>query len=61
MLESPAVSRYHARIYRRGRSLEIEDCASSNGTLVNGNRVKTATLRPGDRIRIADIELRVEA
>ncbi|MEZ4217984.1 MAG: FHA domain-containing protein [Myxococcota bacterium] len=61
VLESPAVSRYHARIYRRGRSLEIEDCASSNGTLVNGNRVKTATLRPGDRIRIADIELRVEA
>jgi pSer/pThr/pTyr-binding forkhead associated (FHA) protein len=39
--------------------VEIVDLHSANGTHINGNRVdRTAlTLRPGDRIRIADVEL----
>jgi pSer/pThr/pTyr-binding forkhead associated (FHA) protein len=54
-----AVSRYHAELHVTGRKVEIVDLHSANGTHINGNRVERAalTLRPGDRIRIADVEL----
>jgi Mg-chelatase subunit ChlD len=51
------VSKYHVLIFRKGRELEIEDQNSKNGTYVNGIRVRTSPLQPGDRIRIADIDL----
>ena len=54
---SDAVSKYHVNIYRKGRQLEIEDLNSLNGTFVNGTRVRTSPLQPGDRIRIADVDL----
>src|SRR5206468_3059133 len=39
-LESPAVSRHHARIVRSGSQFFIEDLGSSNGTFLNGERVQ---------------------
>jgi VWFA-related protein len=59
VIPSMSVSRYHAELHVTGRKVEIVDLHSANGTLINGNRVeRTAlTLRPGDRIRIADVEL----
>jgi Mg-chelatase subunit ChlD len=61
MLPTDAVSRYHAEIIAHGRRVEIEDLRSKNGTFVNGGPVdKRQRLRPGDRIRIADVELRFE-
>jgi hypothetical protein len=59
VLSSETVSRYHARIHRKGRNVEIEDCNSVNGTYVNGIQVRgtTSPLRPGDKIRIADVDL----
>jgi hypothetical protein len=51
------VSKYHLLIYRKGRQLEIEDLNSSNGTYINGTRVRTSPLQTGDRIRIADVDL----
>jgi VWFA-related protein len=59
VIPSMAVSRYHAELHVSGRHVEIVDLHSANGTHINGNRVdRTAlTLRPGDRIRIADVEL----
>jgi VWFA-related protein len=59
VIPSMSVSRYHAELHVSGRKVEIVDLHSANGTLINGNRVDRAalTLRPGDRIRIADVEL----
>jgi hypothetical protein len=57
VLVSPAVSRYHAQIRCRGRVAEIEDLNSSNGTFVNGTAIQYSELRPGDKIRIGDIDL----
>src|SRR3954454_13151654 len=49
------VSRMHAQIKREGSRLLIEDTNSSNGTIVNDERIERATqLRPGDVIRIGD-------
>src|SRR5262249_40974595 len=39
-LESPAVSRHHARIVRNGDEFFVEDLGSSNGTFLNGQRTQ---------------------
>lgn len=57
VIESTAISRCHAVIYRRGRSVEIEDLNSTNGTFVNGMPVRTAPLEPKDKVRLADVEM----
>ncbi|MCW5860055.1 MAG: FHA domain-containing protein, partial [Caldilineales bacterium] len=52
-LDSPLVSRQHARIDPGPQgSYIVTDLQSKNGTFVNGRRVTRAALRPGDRIRI---------
>jgi serine phosphatase RsbU (regulator of sigma subunit)/pSer/pThr/pTyr-binding forkhead associated (FHA) protein len=42
-LESQAVSRQHARITYHDRTFYVEDLQSSNGTYVNGKRIKDRT------------------
>jgi two-component system cell cycle response regulator len=46
------VSRKHALISTAGAEVRIEDLGSANGTLVNGQRVKNAILKDGDKIQI---------
>jgi len=51
----------HARIEPRSDSVWIEDLGSTNGTFVNGVRLKSAqALRPGDVVRIGETELRLQ-
>ena len=46
------VSTVHARLFRRGDDLFVEDLGSRNGTFVNGEQVTAATrLRRGDRVQ----------
>jgi len=52
ILETDSVSRKHARIERFGGGHKIVDCGSTNGTYVNGVRVKEQILKDGDRIGI---------
>jgi hypothetical protein len=57
-VESPYVSRQHARIEQRGDDVVLVDLGSRNGSLLNGDRVEgEATLRAGDVIAIADVTL----
>jgi len=52
-LDSVGISRKHARITRGPvGELTIEDLGSTNGVYVNGERVESATLRPGDQVQI---------
>jgi len=49
------VSRRHARIYRKGDSLYLEDLGSSNGTALNGEALlpgESHKLRDGDEIML---------
>lgn len=60
VLDSPAVSRQHARLQALGSEVTVEDLGSANGTLLNGRRLERAeTLREGDELRIADFLLRL--
>jgi len=46
------VSRKHAKLHIGESDLTISDLGSTNGTFVNGEKVKTATLKEGDRVLI---------
>lgn len=51
LLDSPGVSRRHARLTWDGKVCQIEDLGSSNGTFVNGDRISTlVVLKSGDEI-----------
>ena len=56
-LDHPSVSRVHARITVEKQGVEIEDCGSSTGTLVNGHLIDRARLRDGDEIKVGTVAL----
>ena len=56
----PSVSRVHATLWvDEDGALRIEDLKSANGTFVAGQRIGTATLKDGDRLRLGNVELEV--
>ena len=59
-LSTSTVSRHHALLIVGSRGLIARDLGSTNGTFVNGVRIKVdAILRPGDIIDVGDTRLRV--
>ena len=50
VIRDSRVSRIHARISAVGDRLVVEDCGSTHGTFVNGNRIARHTLDNSDRI-----------
>jgi pSer/pThr/pTyr-binding forkhead associated (FHA) protein/uncharacterized RDD family membrane protein YckC len=56
-LPDPSISRHHCVIRKVGGGFEIQDLQSSNGVLVNGNRVQSSPLRDGDRITLGQVQL----
>jgi len=56
----PTVSRRHAQILSDENGLTVHDLGSSNGTFVNGNKVDTAPIVPGDVIAFGKVNFRLE-
>jgi hypothetical protein len=52
VLDEPTVSRHHAVLRRTPEGWAVCDPGSTNGTRVNGWRVKEAALRAGDELTI---------
>ena len=53
ILDAPLVSRVHCRLTALpDGELEVKDLDSTNGTFVNGARIETARLSPGDRLGV---------
>lgn len=59
VVESPSVSRQHARIdlVKEGANDEfvLSDLGSSNGTYINNVRIKKRALADGDKVRMGDV------
>lgn len=53
----PGVQPRHAVIERHGNSYVLKNLAVQQGVFLNGNRIETAELSEGDRIKIAGYEL----
>ena len=50
VVEDPNISRRHFELQRRGSEWFVVDLESTNGIAVNGQRVTSAQLQPGDEI-----------
>ena len=58
--DDPELSRRHARVTETDGGLVIEDLGSTNGTLVNGTRIESATtLHPGDTVELGTSQLKL--
>ena len=61
IVDAPLVSRVHCRLTAdKSGQLIVEDLESTNGTHVNGARVKRAVAKPGDEIGVGKVTIRVE-
>src|SRR6266404_1455174 len=59
-IKSSQVSRKHCELYEKKGLLLVKDLGSSNGTLVNGKRIKgQRVLEPGDELTIGPVQFRV--
>lgn len=61
ILNEQTVSRHHARVEIRGEQIFLTDLGTSNGTLVNAQRIGTVhPLRPGDVVQMGTVVMRLE-
>ena len=54
-----SVSRCHCKLTVTGDQAQVEDLGSTNGTIVNGERVETAVLSAGDVVEIGQCRIEV--
>lgn len=54
------VSTHHCELILGDGTVLLRDCNSTNGTFVNGERVKEVALQAGQTIHLGDVELFVE-
>jgi pSer/pThr/pTyr-binding forkhead associated (FHA) protein len=59
-LDSLRVSRHHCCMTREDDQVVVRDLGSTNGIRINGMRVETGRLRPGDELSIAHFRYRLE-
>jgi len=57
ILVEPTVSRHHLELERVGDRFLVKDLESTNGTSINGTRIKEAYLAPGGILRVGNVEL----
>ncbi|MEM9692831.1 MAG: GGDEF domain-containing protein [Myxococcota bacterium] len=53
-LDDDSISRMHIKLELEGTEVRIDDLNSSNGTLVNGERISARPLHDGDKIKLGD-------
>ncbi len=57
VLDDDTVSRHHCELVREGVGVRVRDLGSTNGTRVDGTRVKDALLSPGAVLRVGEVEI----
>ena len=55
-----SVSSHHCEILLRGEEVVVKDLNSTNGTFINGEKVTETVLKPGQILRLGQIEMRLE-
>src|SRR3974390_2411377 len=54
-----SVSSHHCEILLRGNDVVVHDLNSTNGTFINGEKVSESPLKPGQILRLGQIEMRL--
>jgi pSer/pThr/pTyr-binding forkhead associated (FHA) protein len=59
-IADPSISSHHCEIQLRGSDIVIRDLNSTNGTFINGNKIEESILKPGQILRLGQVELKLE-
>ncbi|MBD3415309.1 MAG: diguanylate cyclase [Candidatus Aminicenantes bacterium] len=57
VINEKRISRSHLKLKRTGTKVVIEDQGSTNGTFVNGEKVKVKTLNQNDKVHLSPISI----
>jgi len=60
LIAEPSVSSHHCEILLKGTDVVVRDLNSTNGTFINGEKIAEAALKPGQILRLGQIEMRLE-
>src|SRR5438876_3522550 len=59
-IAEPSVSSHHCELLQRGGDFVVKDLNSTNGTFINGEKITEAPLKPGQILRLGQVEIRLE-
>jgi len=59
-IAEPSVSSHHCEVLLQGSDVVIRDLNSTNGTFINGEKVTEKVIKPGQILRLGQIEMRLE-
>jgi pSer/pThr/pTyr-binding forkhead associated (FHA) protein len=60
-IAEPSVSSRHCEILLRGTDVVVKDLNSTNGTFINGEKISESVLKPGQTLRLGNVELKLDA
>lgn len=55
-----SISSHHCEVLLRGTDVVIKDLNSTNGTFINGEKISESVLKPGQTLRLGQVEFRLE-
>src|ERR1043165_4118337 len=55
-----SVSSRHCEVRFRDNELTVRDLQSTNGTYIDGKKISEGVLRPGQKLRLGDVELQLD-
>jgi pSer/pThr/pTyr-binding forkhead associated (FHA) protein len=58
-IADPSVSSHHCEVLLRGSDVVIKDLNSTNGSFINGDKITESVLKPGQTLRLGQIELQL--
>jgi pSer/pThr/pTyr-binding forkhead associated (FHA) protein len=59
-IAEPSVSSHHCEVLLRGKEVVVRDLNSTNGSYINGEKITESVLKPGQMLRLGQIEMRLE-
>jgi pSer/pThr/pTyr-binding forkhead associated (FHA) protein len=60
-IAEPSVSSHHCEVVLRGAEILVRDLNSTNGTFIGGEKVTEGVLKPGQTLRLGQIEMRLDS
>jgi pSer/pThr/pTyr-binding forkhead associated (FHA) protein len=59
-IAEPSVSSHHCEVLLVAKDVVVKDLNSTNGTFINGQKVSESPLKPGQILRLGQVEMRLE-
>ncbi len=59
-IADPSVSSHHCEVLLHGDDVLIRDLNSTNGSFINGEKISEVVLKPGQTLRLGQVELKLE-